>query len=224
MGGMTEQRMIDLSHPIENGMITYPGLPAPVITDHWTRASTRAHYAPGTEFHIGRIDMVANTGTYLDAPFHRYEDGTDVAGLPLSSLADLPCLVARVPEQRMIDVLPLDASEVRGAAVLVHTGWSRHWGSDAYFHEHPFLTGPLASWLAEAGAALIGIDSLNIDGTQTGERPVHSTLLAAGIPIVEHLSNLETVPERGARFFAVPAPVRGFGAFPVRAFALAGPG
>jgi kynurenine formamidase len=215
--------MIDVSHTIEHGMITYKGLPAPVICDYLSREGSRAKYASGTEFHIGRIDMVANTGTYLDSPFHRYADGKDLADLPLESLANLEALVHRIDpgSRRAIDRLPFSADEVSGKAVLIATGWDRHWRRDAYFEQHPYLTGELAEWLASAGAALVGIDSHNIDNTDTGERPVHSTLLAREIPIVEHLCGLGAAPARGGRFFAVPAKVRAFGTFPVRAFLLA---
>ena len=200
-------------------MITYKGLPAPVICDFLSREASRARYAPGTEFQIGKIEMVANTGTYLDSPFHRYEHGTDLAGLTLESLADLDCLVARFPAgTRGIDRLPFEKSALKGKAVLVHTGWDRHWRTDGYFEGHPYLTGGLAEWLADAGVTLVGIDSYNIDSTDTGERPVHTALLGREIPIVEHLTGLAGVPERGARFFAVPVKVKGFGTFPVRAF------
>ena len=212
-------RLLDLSHTVEHGMITYKGLPAPLICDFLSREASKARYAPGTEFQIGKIEMVANTGTYLDSPFHRYADGTDLAGLPLTSLADLDCLVARFPAgTQAIDRLPFDQAAVKGKAVLVQTGWDRHWRKDRYFEGHPFLTGGLAEWLADAGATLVGIDSYNIDSTDTGERPVHTALLARDIPIVEHMTGLAGVPDRGARFFAVPVKVAGFGTFPVRAF------
>jgi arylformamidase len=214
--------LIDVSHEVEHGMVTYKGLPAPIVCDYLSREASRARYSAGTEFHIGRIDMVANTGTYVDSPFHRYADGKDLAQLPLESLANLECLVARVdPSVRRIDRLPFDASEVRGRAVLVHTGWARHWRTEQYFEGHPHLTGHLAEWLADAGAVLVGIDSFNIDCVDTGDRPVHSTLLGRDIPIAEHLAGLERMPERGSRFFAVPVKVKGFGTFPVRAFAIA---
>jgi arylformamidase len=215
-------RLVDLSHVIEHGMVTYKGLPAPLLCDYLSREASRARYAPGTEFQIGRIEMVGNTGTYLDSPFHRHADGADLAGLRLESLADLDCLVARVPDSagRAVRDLPFPLGDVRGRAVLVHTGWDRHWRTDRYFEGHPFLTGELAERLADAGAALVGIDSNNIDSVDTGERPVHTILLGQGIPIVEHLRGLEQVPLRGARFHAVPPKVAGFGTFPVRAFAL----
>jgi arylformamidase len=218
---MGTTRFVDVSHAVEHGMVTYKGLPAPLICDFLSRAASRARYAPGTEFQIGRIDMVANTGTYVDSPFHRYADGRDLAQLPLESLAALPCLVARIEPGPgpTIDALPFAARDVRGKAVLVHTGWDRHWRTDQYFEGHPHLSGRLAQWLADAGAVLVGIDSHNIDSTATGERPVHSTLLGRDIPIVEHLCGLGGVPQRGARFYAVPVKVRGFGTFPVRAFA-----
>jgi kynurenine formamidase len=219
------RRLIDVSHTIEHGMVTYKGLPAPVICDYLSREASRSHYAPGTEFQIGKIEMVANTGTYIDSPFHRYADGKDLADLPLPSLANLDCVVVRVPPGtgRRIDRLPLRPEEVRGSAVLVQTGWDRYWRTETYFEGHPYLTGEVAEWLVQAGAALVGIDSHNIDNTDTGERPVHSILLARGIPIVEHLCGLEAVPERGGRFFAVPPKVRSFGTFPVRAFVLTDP-
>ena len=202
-------RFVDVSHTVKHGMITYKGLPAPIVCDFMSREASRAKYAPGTEFHIGRIDMVANTGTYVDSPFHRYEKGKDLAALPLASLANLDCVVVRAPAgsggvvPAAIDRLPLEKSEVRGRAVLIHTGWDRHFGTEQYFENHPHLTGEVAEWLVKAGAALVGIDSLNIDGISTGERPVHSALLRHEIPIVEHLRGLQALPERGSRFFAV---------------------
>jgi kynurenine formamidase len=213
-------QLIDLSHTVEHGMITYKGLPAPIVCDYLTRAESRARYAPGTEFHIGRIDMVANTGTYVDSPFHRYADGKDLSELALESLANLPCVVVRATNRaaRAIDLAP-PGQDLRGAAVLFHTGWDAHWRTDQYFENHPYLTGGLAERLVAAGVALVGIDSFNIDCTDDGHRPVHSTLLGAGIPIVEHLRGLDGLPDRGARFYAVPVKVKGMGTFPVRAFA-----
>ncbi len=217
--------LIDVSHTVEHGMITYKGLPAPLICDFLSREESRQRYAPGTEFQIGKIEMVANTGTYVDSPFHRYPEGKDLSALPLSSLANLECLVARYPghPDRAIDRLPFSADQVRGRAVLIHTGWDRHWRTDEYFERHPYLTGGLAEWLVEAGAVLVGIDSFNIDCMDTGERPVHTTLLGHEIPIVEHLCGLSALPDQGSRFFAVPVKVKGFGTFPVRAFAMAQP-
>jgi len=214
-------QLIDLSHTVEDGMITYKGLPAPIICDYLSREASRARYAEGTEFQIGKIEMVANTGTYLDSPFHRYPDGHDLSQLRLESLANLDCVVVRVIERRdrAIDRLPIDLATLRGKALLVHTGWDAHWRTDRYFEGHPHLTGELAKTLVEAGVTLVGIDSFNIDSIDDGTRPVHSTLLGAGIPIVEHMCGLDAVPERGARFFAVPVKVKGMGTFPVRAFA-----
>jgi len=219
---MSSGQLIDVSHTVEHGMVTYKGLPAPHICDYLSREASRERYAPGTEFQIGKIEMVANTGTYVDSPFHRYADGKDLADLPLTSLANLDCVVVRVGRAggRAIDRLPLAPAEVRGCAVLVQTGWDRHWRTEAYYEGHPYLTGELAEWLVRAGAALVGIDSHNIDNTDTGERPVHSALLRHDVPIVEHLRGLAAVPERGGRFFGVPVKVRGFGTFPVRAFVL----
>jgi arylformamidase len=214
-------RLIDLSHVIESGMITYKGLPAPLICDHLSREQSRSVYAEGTEFQIGRIDMVANTGTYLDTPYHRYADGVDLAGVGLERLAGLPGVVVRVSgaRERAIDWMSFAATEPCGRAVLVHTGWDRHWRTDRYFEEHPHLTRRAAEYLRDQGAALVGIDSFNIDSTDDGTRPVHSVLLGAGIPIVEHLTGLEALPIDGFHFWAVPPKVLGMGTFPVRAHA-----
>jgi arylformamidase len=216
-------RLIDLSHVVEDGMVTYPGLPGPVITDHLTRAASRERYGPDTEFHIGRIDMVANTGTYLDAPSHRWADGADLAGLALESVALLPGVVVRHTGPA-IDASVVAGIDVAGAAVLVHTGWDEHWGSDRYgAADSPFLTRDAAAALVEGGAALVGIDSVNIDDTTDGTRPAHTALLRAGIPIVEHLRGLEQLRDgEPFTFTAVPVAVRGMGTFPVRAFAAVG--
>ncbi len=211
---------LDLSHTIEHGMVTYPGLPGPIICDYLSREDSRGRYAPGVEFHIGKIEMVANTGTYLDSPFHRYAGGKDLSRLPLESLAGLEAVVIRGPAAgRALDHDAFRGRELRGKAVLVRTGWDVHWDTPAYLDGHPFLTGRAAEYLVSQGAALVGIDSLNIDDVKDLERPVHSILLGAEIPIVEHLCNLGPLPEAGFRFSAVPAKVAGFGSWPVRAFA-----
>jgi arylformamidase len=214
--------LVDLSHTIENGMVTYKGLPAPMICDWLSREASRAKYAAGTEFQIGKIEMVANTGTYVDSPFHRYENGKDLSELPLESLANLDCLVVRVDPSAgpAIDQVPLSASQVGGRAVLFCTGWDRHWRTDTYHEGHPHLTERAAEWLAKAGAAIVGIDSFNIDSVATGARPVHTVLLGNEIPIVEHMRGLAALPATGSRFFAVPVKVKAFGTFPVRAFAM----
>jgi kynurenine formamidase len=219
---MAARRLVDLSHNVHEGMPSYPGLPGPVITDHLTREASRERYDPGTEFQIGRITMVANTGTYVDAPFHRFPEGADLASLPLERLADLEGVVidARASAGRGIGRDPFLAHELAGRAVLVLTGWSRHWGTAAYDSGHPFLTRDASRHLVDAGAALVGIDSLNIDDTADGARPAHSLLLGAGIPICEHLTGLDSLPGSGFRFSAVPVAVRGMGTFPVRAFAV----
>ena len=211
---------IDLSHSIEHGMTTYPGLPAPIICDYLSREASRAHYAAGVEFQIGKIEMVANTGTYIDAPFHRWSEGKDLAALPLESLAGLDAIVITIPSgsARAIGRAAFDQAEVRGKAVLVRTGWDAHWRTDKYLSGHPFLTADAAEYLVSEGALLVGIDSLNIDDTEDRSRPVHSTLLGAGIPIVEHMCDLSRLPERDFHFYAVPAKVVGFGSWPVRAF------
>jgi kynurenine formamidase len=218
---VTEPRLIDLSHAISHGLVTYPGLPAPVIDEHLTREASRERYAPGTEFSIGRITMVGNTGTYLDSPFHRFADGADLAALPLERLVDVPGIVVRLTgrEQRAVDRADVDDRNVGGHAVLIHTGWDRHWATERYGTDHPYLTAAGAEWLAAQGATLIGIDSLNIDDTADLARPAHTTLLQAGIPIVEHLRGLEQLPLDGFRFTAVPPRVEGMGTWPVRAYA-----
>lgn len=218
---LTSQHHIDLSHTVEDGMITYKGLPAPIICDYLSRAQSRANYAEGTEFQIGKIELVANTGTYLDSPFHRYAEGHDLSELDLASLADLDAVLVRLTgsAERAISRTAFGAVDVRGRAVLAHTGWDHHWRTDKYFEGHPFLTEDAASYLRDAGAVLVGIDSYNIDDTADLRRPAHSILLGAGIPIVEHLRGLEQLPTEGFRFTAVPVKVKGMGTFPVRAYA-----
>lgn len=207
------RRYADLSHTVVDGGVTYPGLPAPVITDYLTREASRERYAAGTEFQIGRIDMIANTGTYLDTPAHRYPDGHDLSELPLERVAGVPGIVLAPG-----DGVP---GGIGGHAVLVHTGWDAHWGTERYGDpSHPSVPVAVAAALVDAAVALVGIDSVNIDDTTTGERPVHSMLLAAGIPIVEHLTNLGALPASAFDVFAVPVKVRGMGTFPVRAFAM----
>lgn len=211
--------IIDLSHPIEDGMITYTGLPGPTITDHLSREASRDHYAEGTTFQIGRIEMVANTGTYIDAPFHRYADGRDLSQFDLASVANLDGLVFQADwATRAIPPDLFQGRDVKDKAVLIHTGWDRHWSTGQYFKDHPFLTRESAEYLKSAGATLVGIDSLNIDDNSDGTRPAHTILLGAAIPIVEHMCNLNHLPDTGFKFFAVPAPVKGMGSFPVRAF------
>jgi kynurenine formamidase len=218
-------RVVDLSHPIRAGLVTYPGLPAPVITPHLTREDSRGKYSPGTEFAMDVITMIGNTGTYLDSPFHRYADGPDLAALDLSTLVGLRAEVFHLDDawdaqRRGIRAETIADRDVRGAAVLLHTGWDRHFGTAAYGTGAPFLTGEGAAYLIEAGAALVGIDSVNIDDTESGgERPAHTLLLGAGVHVVEHLTNLGALPPRGTRFTAAPPAVEGFGTFPVRAFA-----
>jgi len=212
---------IDLSHAIENGMITYKGLPAPKINDYWSRAYSRQFYNEETEFHIGKIEMVANTGTYLDSPFHRFTDGMDLSQLPLSSLANIDgVLVELILPDRKISQDLFSGIDIKNKAVLIHTGWDRHWGTEKYFEGHPYLTREAARFLVESEASLVGIDSLNIDDTADGLRPAHTILLEANIPIVEHLCALGQLPKCGFHFFAVPVKVVNFGSFPVRAFAI----
>jgi len=213
--------LFDLSHTIEAGMITYKGLPAPIICDFLSREASKVHYAEGTSFHIGTIEMVANTGTYLDSPFHRYAEGKDLSQLELTSLAHLDGVVVRIPPgQERITATDFAGVDVAGKAVLVHTDWARHWRTDQYFKGHPFLTADAATHLRDTGAVLVGIDSYNIDDIRDGARPVHTILLGAEILIVEHMTGLEQLPERSFRFYAVPVKVADFGTFPVRAFVL----
>jgi len=210
--------LIDLSHRIEDGMVTYKGLPAPHICDFWDRQSSAANYDDGSSFQIGRIDMVANTGTYLDTPFHRYADGDDLAAVSLDRLAGLDGLCVRAGAMEAGAEL-FEGLDVAGKAVLVHTGWDRHWRTDAYYSDHPFLAESAARLLAERGAALVGIDSYNIDDTRSRRRPVHTLLLGAGTLICEHMTGLDALPTEGFRFTAAPPRVAGMGTFPVRAFA-----
>jgi kynurenine formamidase len=215
---MEKKTLVDLSHVIEPGMVTYKGLPGPHVCDYWSREASAAFYDDGSTFQIGRIDMVANTGTYLDTPFHRFEDGADLTAVELDRLAGLPGLLVR-SEAMAVDAEAFEGLDVGGKAVLVRTGWDRHWRTDAYYENHPFLTEAAARLLAERGARLVGIDSHNIDDTRTRARPVHTVLLGAGVLVCEHMTNLGALPESGFRFTAVPPKVAGMGTFPVRAFA-----
>ena len=214
-------RYVDLSHVIENGTVSHRGLPGPIICDYLSREASRARYAPGTEFHIAKIEMVANTGTYVDCPFHRFADGADFSQIGVEQFADIDAVVVRA-EQRDSPAVGAEyfrGLEIRNRAVLVHTGWDRHWNTQAYLGEHPFLTEDAANYLRDCGVKLVGIDSMNIDDTRGNERPVHSALLGAGILIAEHLCNLSAVPDDGFAFSAVPPRFRGVGTFPVRAMA-----
>jgi len=214
-------RYVDLSHVIENGTVSHRGLPGPIICDYLSREASRARYAPGTEFHIAKIEMVANTGTYVDCPFHRFADGADFSQIGVEQFADIDAVVVRA-EQRDSPAVGAEyfrGLEIRNRAVLVHTGWDRHWNTQAYLGEHPFLTEDAANYLRDCGVKLVGIDSMNIDDTRGNERPVHSALLGAGILIAEHLCNLSAVPDDGFAFSAVPPKFKGVGTFPVRAMA-----
>ncbi len=214
-------RLIDVSHEVENGLITYPGLPAPVVTDYLSREASAAHYAAGTTFQIGRIEMIANTGTYIDAPFHRFADGGDLSMLPLERLADVEGLLIDATQAgRELGVVLFERCDVRGKAVLIRTDWDCHWRTPQYGEDAPFITRAAAEWLAARNPALVGIDSVNIDDKADGARPVHTLLLGAGIPVVEHLCNLAQLPAAGFRFHCVPVKFRGVGTFPVRAYAV----
>jgi len=212
---------VDLSHTIKDGMITYKGLPAPIICDHFSHFESRKYYADGTEFQIGKMELVANTGTYLDTPYHRFKNGDDLSKVKLNNMSDLPGVVVRLRghERSQIDWSSLAPYDIQGKAVLIETGWSDHWETDSYFENHPYLTAAAATYLQSHGAVLVGIDSYNIDDTSGGERPVHSVLLEAGIPIVEHLTNLSAIQMADFRFWAVPPKIEKMGTFPVRAHA-----
>ena len=224
MENQEHARLVDLSHVVEDGMTTFKGLPGPHLCDFWSREASAGNYDDGSTFQIGRIEMVANTGTYVDSPFHRFAEGKDLSALPLESLADLAGLVVRAPFETglAVDVAAFNGLDVGGKAVLVHTGWDAHWRTGTYFSEHPFLTAAAAGWLVVQGAAFVGIDSHNIDDTRTRSRPVHTALLGGGIPIGEHLTGLGQLPDTGFRFSAVPPMVKGMGTFPVRAWARLG--
>lgn len=210
---------LDLSHIIFDGLVTYKGLPAPHICDYLSREASADFYETGTTFQIGRIDMVANTGTYMDCPFHRYEDGRDLAAIHLHEVVNLPGIVIRATDHTVIGPQLFFGKEIRGKAVLVHTGWSRHFNTEKYYSGHPFLTEDAALFLRNEGAAVVGIDSHNIDDTSGNRRPVHSILLAAEIFIVEHMAHLDQLPDEHFLFSAVPPKIKGMGTFPVRAFA-----
>lgn len=214
-------KLIDLSHEVEHGMITYKGLPAPIVCDFLSRDESRKHYAEGTEFSIGKIEMVANTGTYVDSPFHRFADGIDLSELPLESLANLEGLVVQARDNgRAISAKVFEGLDIKGKAVLIHTDWSRHWRTDQYFEGYPFLTRAAAEYLVEARAAFVGIDTYNIDDITDGTRPAHTILLGNRIPICEHMCGLENLPDSGFRFHAAPVKVKAIGTFPVRAYAV----
>jgi len=213
--------LIDLSHTIENGLVTYKGLPAPIICDYLSREDSRKYYEPGTEFQIGKIEMVANTGTYIDCPFHRFENGKDLSEVGLEAFVDLEAIVISAPFAKTLAITEahLKNYEVGSRAVLIHTGWDRNWNTEKYYDNHPFLTKEAAEYLRDNKAALVGIDSHNIDNTEIKARPVHTTLLKAEILIVEHLCNLHLLPRQGFTFSAVPPKFKGVGTFPVRAMA-----
>ncbi len=215
-------KLIDISHIVEDGLITYKGLPAPIICDFLSREESRKHYADGTEFNISKIEMVANTGTYVDSPFHRYADGKDLSEIPIESVANVEGIVVRCKDRSVkgIDASAFSNVNCKNKAVLIHTGWDNHWKTDRYFEGHPFLTKDAAEFLVHNGAIIVGIDSLNIDDIADLTRPVHSILLKNNIPICEHLCNLGSLPDSGFRFFATPVKVKKFGTFPVRAFAM----
>ncbi len=213
--------LIDLSHTIENGLITYKGLPAPIICDYLSREDSKSRYEKGTEFQIGKIEMVTNTGTYIDCPFHRFEHGKDLSQVTLERFVDLDAIVIRIPYTTTIKITAqhLKKYNIRNRAVLIQTGWDTHWNTEQYYENNPYLTEKAAEYLRDCGVTLVGIDSHNIDDTRGKSRPVHTTLLGAEILIVEHLCNLYLLPDTGFTFSAIPPKFKGVGTFPVRAFA-----
>lgn len=218
---MRKEILIDLSHVIENGLITYKGLPAPIICDYLSRENSKQFYEEGTEFQIGKIEMVSNTGTYVDCPFHRFENGKDLSEIALDRFAELDGIVIHVPFTDTLEITEehFKNHEIKNRAVLVHTGWDTHWNTENYYENHPYLTKGAAEYLKDCGALLVGIDSHNIDNTLEKSRPVHTTLLGAEILIVEHLCNLFSLPDDGFIFNAIPPKFKGVGTFPVRAMA-----
>jgi arylformamidase len=213
--------LIDLSHTIEDGLVTYKGLPAPIICDYLSRENSKQFYEEGTEFQIGKIEMVTNTGTYIDCPFHRFEDGKDLSQVNLDRFADLDAIVIRIPHSKTVEITEehLKNYEIRNRAVLIQTGWDEHWNTEQYYENNPYLSEKAAEYLRDCSVKLVGIDSHNIDDTKGKRRPVHTTLLGAEILIVEHLCNLYLLPESGFTFSAIPPKFKGVGTFPVRAFA-----
>lgn len=213
--------LIDVSHSVEHGMITYKGLPAPIICDYLSREASKKNYQKGTSFQIGTVTMASNTGTYVDVPFHRYEDGKDLSEFQLSRLANLDGIKIDISSSvKSIEVEHLKNFDLRNKAVLLNTGWSKHWRTEHYFENHPFVSESAANYLLEQGVLFVGIDSHNIDDTNGDTRPCHSILLANDIAICEHMTNLSELPVSGFKFFAVPVKMKGMGTFPVRAFGL----
>jgi arylformamidase len=213
--------LIDVSHSVNDGMITYKGLPAPIICDYLTREASKKHYAEGTSFQIGVITMASNTGTYVDVPFHRYEDGKDLSEIALSSLANLDGIKITVPDHiKEIGVEHFKNAKIKGKAVLIQTNWSQHWGKDQYFENYPYVNEEAALYLRDNGAVFVGIDTYNIDDTTGKSRPCHSILLHNEIPICEHMTGLSDLPNDNFKFFSVPVKIKGMGTFPVRAFGI----
>jgi kynurenine formamidase len=217
-------RIVELSHPVSPDMPTYQGMPAPELTTYISREQSAARLGTGVSFHIGHLGLPANTGTYVDAPFHYHPELADIGELPAERLVDVPIVVVAAVGLTAVDVPSFgDPTRLAGTAVLVHTGWSRHWGTAGYATGSPYLTAGAVKLLVDAGIAVVGIDALNVDDTADLTRPAHSGLLGAGIPILEHLTGLDALPATGARLTALPPPVRGIGSFPVRAVAVLPP-
>lgn len=213
--------LIDLSHPLDAGIPMFPGFPPPEVAAHVSREESRQVYEPGTEFLIQRVSFIGNTGTYLDAPYHRYQDGADLAELQIERLCDLPGVRVDVAARDDLTIRAEDVpDDIAGCAVLFRTGWDSRWGDESYLQANPHLSAEAGQLLVERGAVLVGIDSWNVDDVSDMSRPVHSTLLAAGVPVVENLTSLDRLPERGFRFFAPVLPFREGAAVSVRAFAL----
>jgi kynurenine formamidase len=201
-------------------MKTYPGLPEPRVEVFMDYEASRARYAGDTEFFIANLHLCGNTGTYVDSPLHRFRNAPDLAQLPLERLADLPVEVIDARSDHAIGPSSLRGRALAGKAVLFHTGWSAHWRSDRYFDPNPHLTEDCCAALLGAGAVFAGIDSVNIDSMADLRRPAHTTLLRAGVPVCEHMTNLGALPVSGGRLHAVPIPWKGGATFPVRAYVI----
>ena len=222
INALIDEKLIDLSHTIFDGLVTYKGLPAPIVCDYLSRENSRKFYEEGTEFQIGKIEMITNTGTYIDCPFHRYEHGKDLSEIGLERFADLDAITIEAVGVLEVGIEFFTEKEIRNRAVIIHTGWSKHWNTELYFENHPFVTKEAAEYLRDCQVKLVGIDSHNIDDTRGKSRPVHTILLGAEILILEHLCNLDKLPESNYQLSAVPPKFKGVGTFPVRAFARLG--
>lgn len=215
---------IDLSHSIENGTVTYPGDPPALIELTLDRKLTSKLNGGGTTsgVEINTIKMVSTSGTYIDAPYHVFEDGKKIKDYPIEKLVNLPSIVVKIPENRnYFDVQDISGINVKGKAVLFFSGHDKFFMTPEYGKNAPYLTIELANILVEKGAIFVGIDSPLIDNMEKQSElgiPVHYKLLGADIPICEDLANLELLPTDGFTITALPAKVA-LESFPARVFA-----